>query len=148
LIKIKANQQLVFNKINKMKKIIYTFLLLLFIGAFTNEIFAQTNWKAPIEADIMVNPLSGDADSVKKGKKVYTQMCVICHGAKGKGDGIASASLNPKPANFIEANIQEQTDGAIFWKLTNGKAPMAAYKDILSETQRWELVNYIRTFKK
>jgi len=75
-------------------------------------------------------------------------MCVICHGAKGKGDGIAGVSLNPKPGNFTIERIQSQTDGAIFWKLTNGKAPMAAYKEILTETQRWELVNYIRTFKK
>jgi len=131
-----------------MKNLIYSSLLLLFIGAFTNEITAQSTWKAPKEADDLVNPLSGDASAAKKGKKVFTQMCVICHGAKGKGDGIAGISLNPKPGNFTTERVQEQSDGAIFWKLTNGKAPMAAYKEILTETQRWELVNYIRTFKK
>lgn len=123
-------------------------MLLLCIGAFTNEIIAQSDWKAPKNADDLVNPMKDDVSSAKKGKKVFTQMCVICHGAKGKGDGLAGVSLSPKPGNFTTEIIQGQTDGAIFWKLTNGKAPMAAYKEILTETQRWELVNYIRTFKK
>ncbi len=131
-----------------MKNLFYSTMLLFFIGAFTSEIAAQSNWKAPKDADALANPLSGDTAAAKKGKKVYTQLCVICHGAKGKGDGIAGASLTPKPADFSSTEIQSESDGAIFWKLTNGKAPMAAYKESLTETQRWELVSYIRTLKK
>ena len=83
-----------------------------------------------------------------KGKKLYNQMCAVCHGAKGKGDGVAGAALNPKPTNFTSASVQAQTDGAIFWKITEGRSPMASYKTILKEEQRWQLVNYLRTFKK
>lgn len=131
-----------------MKKLIYSIVFLLFIGTLSNEMYAQSTWKAPKSADATVNPLSGDDAATKKGKKVFQQMCVICHGAKGKGDGVAGAALKPKPANFTSTAIQAESDGAIFWKLTEGKAPMAGYKDMLTETQRWELVNYIRTFKK
>lgn len=131
-----------------MKKISYTVLFLFFTGIFSNQIYAQSTWKAPADADQISNPLDGDTASVKKGKKIFTQMCVICHGAKGKGDGVAGVSLNPKPGNFTTTKFQDQSDGAIFWKMTNGNTPMAAYKDLLTETQRWELVNYIRTFKK
>ncbi len=131
-----------------MKKLSYITLFLLLIGAYSNQIYAQSTWKAPKDADQLTNPLSNDAASIKKGKKIYIQMCVICHGAKGKGDGIAGSSLSPKPANFTLNEVQKQTDGAIFWKLTEGNTPMAAYKEILTETQRWEVVNYIRTLKK
>ncbi len=131
-----------------MEKLIYSIVFLLFVASLSSEINAQSTWKAPKSADATVNPLSGNADATKKGKKVYQQMCVICHGAKGKGDGVAGAALKPAPANFTNAAIQGESDGAIFWKLTEGKAPMAGYKDMLTETQRWELVNYIRTFKK
>ena len=131
-----------------MKKISYYTVLLLFTIVFSNKLNAQTTWKAPKEADQKVNPLAGDEKATKRGKKIYTQMCVICHGVKGKGDGVAGVSLSPKPADFTSAVVQGESDGAIFWKLTNGKAPMAAYKETLTETQRWELVNYIRTFKK
>ncbi len=105
-------------------------------------------WIAPKEADALKNPLKDNAVATAAGKKLYMQMCTICHGDKGKGDGVASAALNPRPGNFITQKVQGQTDGAIFWKMTNGKPPMAAYKDILKEEQRWQLVNYIRELGK
>jgi len=110
--------------------------------------FTQNTWQAPAEADKLKNPLKGNAVATAAGKKLYNQLCLICHGAKGKGDGIAGMALKPKPANFADTKLQAQTDGAIYWKLTEGRAPMAGYKDILKEDQRWQLVNYIRTFKK
>jgi len=130
-----------------MKKIVYSLFFILAITLVMDKISAQSKWTAPKDADDLVNPFTTDVKATKKGKKTFTQMCVICHGAKGKGDGIAGASLVPKPANFTSENVQSQTDGALFWKITHGNAPMASYKDILTENQRWELVNYIRTLK-
>lgn len=123
--------------------------LLLFSGVVTAN--AQSTWKAPASAKTIKSPCAGNAVDLKAAKKIFTEMCVICHGNKGKGDGIAAATLNPKPANYTSKTVQDQTDGELFWKITNGNAPtaaMAAYKDILTETQRWQLVAYIRTFKK
>jgi mono/diheme cytochrome c family protein len=97
------------------------------------------SWVAPKSADAIKNPLKGDAIATAEGKKIYNQMCSICHGAKGKGDGIAGTSLSPSPSNFTSDKVQAQTDGAIFWKLTEGKAPMASYKTLLKEEQRWQL---------
>ena len=105
-------------------------------------------WVAPKEADKHINPIKGSLEGTKAGKKLYTKYCTICHGPKGKGDGIGGASLNPKPADFTKDKFQNQSDGAIHWKITEGRSPMAAYKNILSEEERWELVNYLRTFKK
>ena len=111
-------------------------------------IFGQTTqWVAPKEADIMKNPVADNVAATAEGKKLYVLNCIVCHGDKGKGDGIAATGLNPKPADHTSAKVQMQTDGAIFWKMTTGKPPMASYKDILTETQRWQLVNYIRTLK-
>ncbi|NOY46809.1 MAG: cytochrome c [Chlorobi bacterium] len=67
---------------------------------------------------------------------------------KGDGKGGGGVSLNPKPANFLALSVSDQTDGALFWKLTEGKPPMASYKDLLSENQRWKLISYIRTLEK
>ena len=106
------------------------------------------NWKAPASADEIKNPYKSNAAETAKGKTLYTQMCVICHGKSGKGDGPAGLALNPRPADHTSAKVQDQSDGALFWKMTNGNPPMAAYKDVLSEEQRWDLVNYIRTLKK
>lgn len=129
-------------------KSINKFLIALtfFLGLVTAN--AQSTWVSPKSADAISNPLKNDQTSIKKGKALFQQLCAVCHGDKGKGDGIASAALIPKPANFTSEKFHNQTDGAVFWKLTEGKAPMASYKESLSETQRWQLVNYLKSLKK
>ena len=105
-------------------------------------------WVAPATATDSKNPIAGDANSVKTGKALYTTYCTPCHGEKGKGDGIASAGLNPKPANHTSAVIQSESDGSLFYKISEGRNAMPQYKIALTETQRWSLVNYIRTLAK
>jgi mono/diheme cytochrome c family protein len=105
-------------------------------------------WTAPATADATKNPVKGDLKATADGKKLYGMYCVVCHGEKGKGDGPAGMGLNPRPADHTSAKVQSQSDGAIFWKMTTGRPPMAGYDKILTVQQRWELVNYIRTFNK
>jgi mono/diheme cytochrome c family protein len=107
-----------------------------------------TDWVAPTEANSIKNPITSTQDGLKEAKKVYTQQCAICHGDAGNGNGIAGAALKPKPASFTSDKFSSQTDGAIFWKLTNGKPPMAAYNQMLTLEQRWQMINFIRTYKK
>ena len=45
------------------------------------------------------------------------------------------------------AAAQSDTDGELFWKITNGRGAMPAWRQ-LPETERWQIVNYIRTLKK
>lgn len=114
-----------------------------------NQVFAQDNeWKAPSTTNNIKNPRKGNDQATLVGKKLYSQYCAICHGKKGKGDGVAGMALKPRPADFTKDFIQKQSDGAIFWKITEGKPPMAAYKTVLTEEQRWQLVNYIRSLAK
>lgn len=118
-------------------------VVLTIIGS--NKIIAQDkDWVAPEYSNSLVNPFIGDANGTKEGKEIYNQMCVICHDIKGEGNGEAGLSLEKKPKNFLSLNTINETDGAIFWKLTEGKPPMASYKELLREDQLWKLVNYIR----
>lgn len=129
-------------------KISFAFILLLLTGScLISFAFYQGKWIAPKAADNINNPLHDNAAATLEGKKIYTQMCVVCHGSKGKGDGVAGAALKPRPSNLSSASVQAQTDGALFWKLSTGRAPMASYKELLNENQRWAVVNYIRKLK-
>ena len=103
---------------------------------------------SPKEADNLKNPFNGNATVLKEAKTLYTSYCTPCHGDKGKGDGVAAASLSTKPADHSSTFVQNQTDGALFWMIAEGHNPMPAYKQALPENQRWELVNYIRTLAK
>jgi mono/diheme cytochrome c family protein len=106
-----------------------------------------TDWIAPKYADKLKNPLEGDAKAAKEGKSIYTVNCASCHGNKGEGNGPAAAALNPKPKNLTSEKVQSQTDGAIFWKITTGNPPMVSWQKVLTEKQRWSLVDYIRQIK-
>ncbi len=108
----------------------------------------QEKWVAPKSADDIVNPLKDDASAAASGKKLYKVLCVICHGAKGKGDGMGGAGLTPKPTDLTTEEFHSQSDGAIFWKIEEGRAPMASYKTSIPETKRWQIINYVRTLKK
>jgi mono/diheme cytochrome c family protein len=113
--------------------------------SYTIAPIQQPTWQAPATANATVNPLKGNAESIIAGKKVYVQLCVVCHGDKGKGDGIAGVNLTPRPADHSLPKFQRQSDGAIYWKISTGKAPMASYEKILTPTQRWQVINYLRT---
>ncbi len=104
-------------------------------------------WIAPKSANKMKNPLKGKSEAANKGESLYIQNCSECHGTSGKGDGPTADMLDTKPANLTSKRVQKQSDGAIFWKISNGKGVMAAYKDALTEEQRWQLVNHIRKLK-
>ena len=104
-----------------------------------------STWEAPASANAIKNPYAADeAAAAVTGKKIFTQYCVACHGNSGKGDGIAAVSLNPRPADFLLTPIVKESDGALFWKMTNGKSPMPAWGSILKPEQRWQIVCYIR----
>jgi len=137
---------------NKKLSILTTALVCTFIISSSMKIDTDTrqqkgNWVAPASADNTKNPLKGNTASIAEGKKVYKRLCAICHGDKGKGDGVAGMSLNPKPANFQTDLFAKQSDGAIHWKLDEGRAPMASYKDILTEDEKWQVINYLRSLK-
>jgi mono/diheme cytochrome c family protein len=109
---------------------------------------ANKEWVAPAWADTLNNPLKGNEEATQKGKEIFQNTCALCHGQTGKGDGPAGAALQPHPKNLTSEKVQSQTDGAIFWKITTGNPPMASYKDVFSETQRWQLIDYIRLLGK
>jgi len=115
--------------------------------SFFSSIPQTSLWEAPPEANKIVNPIAKDKSSNAAGKELYSIYCVACHGENGKGDGPASLSIKTKPADHSCEKIQKQSDGAIFWKLTEGRSNnvMASYKLILTDKERWMLVNYIRT---
>ena len=105
-------------------------------------------WIAPKDADNLKNPLTDKKTSAVDGKKLFVQYCATCHGNEGLGNGPTSGSLNPKPQNLTSKEVQKQPDGAIFWKVSNGRGAMIAWKFTLSDKQRWQLVNYIRELGK
>ena len=101
------------------------------------------SWRTPDSEEHRKNPVLADAASLAEGKKLYQTYCAACHGEKGRGDGPAGAALTPRPADLAHEAPHER-DGELAWKIATGRPPMPAWKGVLTETQIWHVVNYIK----
>ncbi len=115
--------------------------------ALASAAVAQAPWVAPEAEKAKKNPLPSDKKVIEQGEKVAKTNCASCHGAKGKGDGVAAAALNPKPADWTSKRVQAETDGELFWKISNGRGPMPPWKH-LPENDRWAVIRYIHSLGK
>lgn len=107
-------------------------------------------WTAPARAARKENPLPANEKTIAQGRELFTAACLPCHGPAGKGDGSAAASLERngvkiRPGNLSDPQMRHQPDGEIFWKVTEGNSPMPSFGQALTEEQRWQIVNYVRT---
>ena len=105
---------------------------------------AQEHWSAPAAAAKRRNPVPATAASLDQGRQLFKQNCIACHGAEGRGDGPAAASLKPHPAD-LAMMAGHHPDGDLAWKIANGRGAMPAWNKTLSEDQIWMLVSYIKT---
>lgn len=86
---------------------------------------------------------------LKRGKIVFEENCLMCHGVKGMGDGPAARAIKPRPRNFVEADFKFGNSPAQMFKTVSNGIPgtaMPPWKDVLPETDRWAVIHYERTF--
>jgi mono/diheme cytochrome c family protein len=96
---------------------------------------------------VMANPINADVISNQRGAELYKINCVPCHGAEGKGDGVIGTFFKYKPANLTTFDVQQNSDEALFYIISvgvNGRMP--PMNENFSVRERWDLVNFIRTF--
>ncbi len=89
---------------------------------------------------------TGTTTVVLDGAQIYSQRCALCHGPEGKGDGPASASLNPKPRNHTDgAYMNALSDEAVLLVIHEGKGAMPAWKSVLSEAEIQAVLKHVRS---
>ena len=126
-------------------------LVAILVVAAVAVIFAivsgRGNWKTPPEAKVRQNPVPATDASESAGMMTFGDRCVSCHGDNGDGKGKRASKLSVAPTDFTNAETMAKlTDGDLFWRMSVGRRPMPAFKGRLSEQERWELVDYLRTF--
>ena len=136
----------------KPQRYFFKILVLTLVLSISNkDTKAQSNsWPVPKAAADLKNPEPSNSNTLKSGKVLYQAYCAPCHGKNGKGDGPAAASLHPKPADHTSAAVQAESDGTLFYKISEGHTgtAMPPFKAVLHPDQRWALIDYIRTFDK
>ena len=84
--------------------------------------------------------------SVEHGARLYAENCALCHGAGGKGDGSAAASLAVRPADLTTPHLFSHRPGDLFWWVSNGRGNgiMPGFAGIMSPADRWDVINFVR----
>jgi mono/diheme cytochrome c family protein len=95
-----------------------------------------------------VNLVPADEISIVRGEQLYSINCVLCHGVTGLGDGVIASFLTTrKPVDLTTEVIQSKSDGALFLTISTGVTNgMPALNENLTVRERWDVVNFLRTF--
>jgi len=107
----------------------------------------------PIEGPIAIpglgapeNPIEADEASITRGAELYAIHCQMCHGQTAEGNGPIAPFLANRPANLTSPVAQSKSDGSLFLTITNGvTGKMPPLNENLIVSERWDLVNFIRT---
>jgi len=131
-----------------MKTIKLLFVSLTLVAISVTAVAQPKPWVVPANMKSMKNPVAKGEASNKAGMAIYNKNCASCHGKAGLGDGVKARALKDFPGDFSKPEYQGQTDGDHFYKTKAGRGEMPKYEGKLSDDDIWNVVNYMRTFKK
>ena len=80
-----------------------------------------------------------------QGKLIYETNCLICHGERGKGDGLIGATLRPPPADLTGPKARATSDKDLLTVIRDGRAAMPAWKSRLKDQDIENVLAYIRS---
>jgi len=131
MVKLIPDKKLRSNKLNKVLNIIILFIVFLGLSFF------------------IVTYTHAAGDPVK-GKESYNNICASCHGATGKGDGVAAAALDPKPRDLSNAEFVSGLSNEHLTKVISKGGPavglsalMPAWEGILQPEDIQNVIEYI-----
>ncbi len=89
------------------------------------------------------NPVAPSVESIASGKGLYQVHCQVCHGPRGRGDGPAAKGLNPRPPDLVRS-ARLLPDGVLAGVIAEGRGAMPSFKATLTESQIWDLTNFVK----
>lgn len=100
------------------------------------------------ESPQLANPVEATGDSLARGEELYGRMCAKCHGGDGNGTGPSVHGIDADPRKlWVWSSAGDGADGYLFSIISNGRTDMPPWGLVLSENERWDLVNYVKTFE-
>jgi mono/diheme cytochrome c family protein len=85
-----------------------------------------------------VNPDSGQSQAIAAGERMFADHCAQCHGSDALGHG--------KRPSLRTSEVQNASDGELFWILRNGylRRGMPSWSSLPEQT-RWQIIAYVKS---
>ncbi len=126
-------------KPTKTGKHMKTVSLLFLMSTF---LLGQNSWEVPQKAQDKISFHMFNEDMVNEGRMLYESSCTSCHGTPAEAN---YALMVPSPGDPADEQFQNQTDGALFYKIKTGRDQMPKYEDVFSEDEIWNIIAYFRS---
>jgi mono/diheme cytochrome c family protein len=97
------------------------------------------------DPDDLINPVAFSRETVSRGKEAFGYYCIQCHGPLADGRGTVGQSFAPLPADLKDPNVQKQSDGSLYYRISLGFNRHPPLWDTAAESDRWAVINYIRS---
>ena len=128
----------------KLRKILFVALLALIALSIVLGVTHRGQWNIPEEAKLRQNPIHASPQALHSARILYDDHCERCHGKTGRGDGADATKFSTSPRDLSDSSrMSAQSDGELFYKISEGRRPMPEFKTKLTEEQRWQLVLFM-----
>ena len=90
------------------------------------------------------------AVDVARGRAIYEQNCVPCHGATGAGDGPVAKTIVPRPATIGRSELMYGVSPALMYRIVSVGIPgtmMAGWASRLSSDDRWAVIAHVNSLR-
>jgi cytochrome c553 len=119
------------------------FILIAFLGLSSASLCGQVPWVVPADRNVKLSQTEFADQNRNSGKDLYMTNCKSCHGEPGKNNAI---KLVPQPPDPATSQLQQNSDGALQFKISEGRGPMPSFKNVLSSADIWNIIAFIRSF--
>jgi cbb3-type cytochrome c oxidase subunit II len=94
------------------------------------------------------NPYPTSEAGLARGRKIYQDFCLGCHGPVGDGVGPAQPYIYPPPFNFTLLNGREISGGILYYQIMNGitGTAMPYFKRDLESEKIWDVGNFVAVY--
>jgi mono/diheme cytochrome c family protein len=91
----------------------------------------------------LTNPFPHTAKVIARGKWLFENVCIACHGPEAAGDGEVT-TLFPKPPSLMTQRVRDWPDGRIFHVPMRGQGSMPSKAKVVTQDDIWHIIHYIR----
>jgi mono/diheme cytochrome c family protein len=111
----------------------------------TTLVSGQTPWVVPSDWNVKLSSTPFTDQNRKTGAELYLTNCKSCHGDPGKNNVIQLVPPPPDPSSVL---MQQNSDGALHYKISEGRVTMPSFKNIVNSADIWNIIAYLRSFNK